>query len=255
MKFRRAKPERLINLKEIAELKGISIDDTNRIRIGGLTTLGQIEDSEIVKEKLPILWDAVRVMASVQIRNLATVGGNLCSAWPSADTAPPLMALDATVTLIGLDGERSAPVKDLFLGPARSVKKDNEILAELVIPIPEENSSGAYFKLMRRHAMDLALVGAGAQIGLAADKKTCTAVRITLGAVAQTPVRAPEAEAVLIDQAFDADLAMKAGQVASDNVSPRSSIRASGEYRKEMVAVLVKRALITSFERIQNLSR
>jgi carbon-monoxide dehydrogenase medium subunit len=165
------------------------------------------------------------------------------------------MALDATVTLIGLDGERSAPVKDLFLGPARSVKKDNEILAELVIPIPEENSSGAYLKLMRRHAMDLALVGAGAQIGLAADKKTCTAVRITLGAVAQTPVRAPEAEAVLIDQAFDADLAMKAGQVASDNVSPRSSIRASGEYRKEMVAVLVKRALITSFERIQNLSR
>jgi carbon-monoxide dehydrogenase medium subunit len=232
-------------------LKGISIDDKNRIRIGGLTTLGQIEDSEIVKEKLPILWDAVRVMASVQIRNLATVGGNLCSAWPSADTAPPLMALDATVILKGVDGERSAPVKDLFLGPARSVKKDNEILAELLIPIPEENSSGAYFKLMRRHAMDLALVGAGAQIGLAADKKTCTAVRIALGAVAQTPVRAPQAEAVLINQAFDADLAIKAGQVASDNVSPRSSIRASGDYRKEMVGVLVKKALMTSFERIQ----
>lgn len=254
MKFRRAKPERLINLKEISELKGISIDDTNRIRIGALTTLGEIEDSVIVKEKLPILWDAVRVMASVQIRNLATVGGNLCSAWPSADTAPPLMALDATVTLKGVDGERSAPVKDLFLGPARSVKKDREILAELLIPIPGQNSSGAYFKLMRRHAMDLALVGAGAQIGLAADKKTCTSVRIALGAVAQTPVRAPEAEAVLIDQAFDVDLAIKAGQVASDSVSPRSSIRASGEYRKEMVGVLVKKALITSFERIQNLS-
>ena len=254
MKFRRAKPEHLINLKEVSELKGISLDGSNHIRIGGLTTLGEIENSELAKEKLPILWDAVRVMASVQVRNLATVGGNLCSAWPSADTAPPLMALGATVTLKGVDGERAAPVKDLFLGPARSIKKDNEILTELLIPVPQENSSGAYFKLMRRHAMDLALVGVAAQIGLSADNKTCTAVRIALGAVASTPVRAPEAEAILLNQAFNPDMAMKAGQVACGNVSPRSSIRASGEYRKEMVGVLVKKALLKSFERIQNQS-
>jgi carbon-monoxide dehydrogenase medium subunit len=252
MKFRRATPEHLINLKGIEELKGISLDDSNRIRIGGLTTLGEIERSEIVREKLPILWDAARVMASVQIRNLGTVGGNLCSAWPSADSAPPLIALNAVAILKGVNGERAAPVKDLFIGPGQSVKKDDEILTEVSIPIPKENSAGAYFKLMRRHAMDLALVGVAAQIELASDKKTCSAVRIALGAVASIPVRAPEAEAMIIHRAFDANIAKAAGQIASENISPRSSIRASGEYRQEMVGVLVKKALMTSFERIQS---
>ena len=252
MKFRRDTPEHLINIKTIEDLKGISLDEPDLIKIGGLTTLGDIERSEIVKEKLPVLWDAVRVMASVQIRNLGTVGGNLCSAWPSADTAPPLIALGAMVKIRGGSGERTVPLEDFFQGPGRIDKKRDEILTEVQIPIPKENSSGAYLKLMRRNAMDLAIVGVAAQIELDATRKKCKTARIALGAVANTPVRATESEEAVMSKPFDADTAAEAGQIASENVSPRSSIRATGEYRKEMVGVQVKKALMKSFERIQN---
>lgn len=252
MKFRRDTPEHLINIKGIEDLKGISIDDSNMIRLGALTTLGDIERSEILRERLPILWDASRVMASVQIRNLGTVAGNLCSAWPSADSAPPLIALGAIVKLKGPDGERAVPVNEFFKGPGKPDKKQGEILTEINIPSPEENTCGAYFKLMRRNAMDLAIAGVAAQVGLDSNREKCSAVRIALGAVSNTPVRAIETEEALLGKAIDADSAAEAGQIASDNVSPRSSIRASGEYRKEMVGVLVKKALMTSLERIHN---
>ncbi len=252
MKFRRDTPEHVINLKAIEELKGISVDESHLIRIGGLTTLGDIERSEVVGKELPVLRDAVRVMASVQIRNLGTVGGNLCSAWPSADTAPPLIALGASVKVRGTQGERTVLLEDFFQGPGKIDKKRDEILTEVQIPIPEENSSGAYLKLMRRNAMDLAIVGVAAQIQLDPGREKCNIARIALGAVANTPVRATEAEEAVMNKPFDAKTAAEAGQIASENVSPRSSIRASGEYRKEMVAVQVKKALLTSFERIQN---
>ena len=233
-------------------MKGITTDGSDLIRIGGLTTLGDIERSEPVREKLPVLWDAVRVMASVQIRNLGTLGGNLCSAWPSADTAPPLIALGAIAKLKGADGERTVPVEDFFQGPGKIDKKQDEILTEVQIPSPKENSSGAYLKLMRRNAMDLAIVGVAAQIELDSSREKCNIARIALGAVANTPVRAIASEEAVMNKPFDADRAAEAGQIASENVSPRSSIRASGEYRKEMVSVQVKKALMTSFERIQN---
>lgn len=252
MKFRRDTPEHLINIKAIEALKGISEDKSDLIRIGALTTLGEIEGSKVVAEKLPVLWDAVRVMASVQIRNLATVGGNLCSAWPSADTAPPLIALGASVMVRGAHGERAVLLEKFFQGPGKIDKKRDEILTEIQIPIPKENSSGAYLKLMRRNAMDLAIVGVAAQIELDPGRKKCNTARIALGAVANTPVRATGAEEAVENKPFDANRAAEAGRIASENVSPRSSIRASGEYRKEMVAVQVKKALIKSFERIQN---
>ena len=252
LKFRRDTPEHLINLKAIEDLKGISTDEPGLIKIGALTTLGDIERLEIVREKLPVLWDAVRVMASVQIRNLGTVGGNLCSAWPSADSAPPLIALGAAVKIKGANGERTVPVEDFFQGPGKIDKKRDEILAEIQIPVPKENSSGAYYKLMRRNAMDLAIVGVAAQIELDSSGEKCNSARIALGAVAPTPVRATKSEEAIINKPFDADTAAEAGQIASENVSPRSSIRASGEYRKEMVGVQVKKALMKSFARIQN---
>jgi carbon-monoxide dehydrogenase medium subunit len=252
MKFRRDTPEHLINIKAIEELKGISVGKSDLIRIGGLTTLGDIERSEIVRTKLHVLWDAVRVMASVQIRNLGTVGGNLCSAWPSADTAPPLIALGASVKVRGTHGERTVLLEDFFQGPGKIDKKRDEILTEVQIPSRKDNSSGAYLKLMRRNAMDLAIVGVAAQIELDANRKKCNMARIALGAVSNTPVRAKASEEAIMHKPFDAERAAEAGKIASENVSPRSSIRASGEYRKEMVGVQVRKALMTAFERIQN---
>ena len=250
MKKREVVPEHLINLKDVGELEGIKYDKAEGITIGALTTIGDIERSNIVREKFCTLWDAVKVMAAPQVRNLGTIGGNLCSAVPSADTAPPLIALGASLKLTGIDQERKVPVEDFFKGPGESVLKPDEILTEIFIPNLPEKSGGAYIKLMRRNAMDLALVGVAAYMRLDEKGKACKAARIALGAVAPTPIRAPGAERALINKNIDEDLAKEAGKIASQEASPINDIRASKEYRREMVGVLTKRAVMTACRRI-----
>ena len=251
MKKREVLPEHLINLKGIQELKHIRYDKKRGLEIGGLVTLREIERSTIVKEKYGALWDAANVMAAPQIRSLATIGGNLCSAVPSADTAPPLVALGATVTLAGKNGERTLLVEDFFAGPEASVLNPVEILSRVFIPSPPENSGGAYLKLMRRNAMDLALVGVAACLKLDGGKRVCQEARIALGAVAPTPMRALRAEEVLLNKEPDEQLAMEAGKIAAQEARPISDVRASKEYRTEMVRVLTKRAVMEALKRVK----
>ena len=250
MKNREILPEHLINLKGIAELKGIYYDEKEGIKIGALTTLTEIEHSEIVKEKFCVLWDAVRMMASPQIKSLGTIGGNLCGAVPSADTAPPLIALGASVRMVGIHGERSVLVENFFKGPKESALQRNEILTQILIPNPLPTSSGTYLKLMRRNAMDLALVGVAACIRLDLKRKVCTEARIALGAVAPTPIRAMQAEQILIKKKIDEALAGEAGRAAATVCRPISDIRSSLEYRCSMVEVLTKRAVMDAYQRI-----
>lgn len=254
MKKRKNVPEHIINIKGIEGLEGIHFDGTQGLRIGGLTTIGELERSEILREKSPILWDAVHVMAAPQIRNLGTIGGNLCSAVPSADTAPPLMASGASVTLMGSGGERKVMVEDFFEGPGESVLRTDEILIEVLIPNHAQNSGGAYIKLMRRNAMDLALVGVAAHLRLDGDKKACEGVRIVLGAVGPTPLRAPKAEEILFGNEISEDIASEAGEAASQEARPISDIRATEQYRREMIRVLTKRALMEACKRIKGKS-
>ena len=249
MKKREILPEHLINLKGIEELKHIHYDKKKGLEIGGLVTLREIERSTIVKEKYGALWDAANVMAAPQIRSLATIGGNLCSAVPSADTAPPLMALGAMVTLAGKNGERTLLVEDFFAGPEASVLKPDEILSHVSIPNPPENSGGAYLKLMRRNAMDLALVGVAACLRLDGGKRVCEEARIALGAVAPTPMRALRAEESLLNKEPAELVAMEAGKIAAEEARPISDIRASKEYRTQMVRVLTKRAVLAALKR------
>jgi CO/xanthine dehydrogenase FAD-binding subunit len=250
MKRREQTPAHLISLKEIEGLKGISADD-QEIRIGALTTLGEIERSPLVRQHLPILWSAVQVMASPQIRTLATIGGNICSAVPSADTVPPLIALQASVKLLATGSERSVPIENFFTGPKESVLRADEILAEIVVPRPPARSGGVYIKLMRRNAMELALVGVAAQLRLDESLKICEGARIALGAVAPTPIRAPEAEAMLVGREIDETSAVEAGKAAAKICRPRSgSIRASVEYRRSMVEVLTGRAIREAFQSV-----
>ena len=212
-------------------------------------TMGELEHSEIIRGKFCALWDAVNVMASPQIRNLATIGGNLCSALPSADTAPPLIAMGASVKLAGSKGKRTVLVEEFFKGPGESVLEHDEILAEILIPSPPENSGGSYFKLMRRSAMDLAIVGAAAFLRMDGNKGICKNACLALGTAAPTPIRAFKAEEVVAKKEINEDLAAEAGKVASQESRPRSSIRASKEYRMEMIVVLTKKAIIKAFER------
>jgi len=251
MKKREVVPEHLISLNGIAELKGIAFSDNGGLRIGALATLGEIERSSIVREMYPPLRDAVDVMASTQIRTLATIGGNLCSALPSADTAPPLIALGASLKLIGPQGDRWVAVEDFFVAPKQSVCHADEILAEIHVPKPVANSSGGYLKLMRRHAMDLALVGVAVCLTLDGDRRLCKGARIGLGSVAPTPVRVTDAERVLVDQEITEVLVREAAAIASRECrSRRESIRASQEYRRMMVEVLTKRAILEAHRRI-----
>jgi CO/xanthine dehydrogenase FAD-binding subunit len=255
MKRREIVPDHLINLKGIDGLKGIDHDETAGLSIGGLTLLGDLERLQIIKDKLTILWDAINVLASPQIRNLGTIGGNLCGAVPSADTVPPLIASGASVKLTGNKEERTVLVEQFFKGPRESVLRKDEILTRIIIPDPPENSGGAYFKLMTRNAMELAIVGVGAHLILEKDGKTCRKARIALGAVAPTPTRAHAAEEVLNNQVIDEDLAGKAGKVASSEASPISNVRASKEYRMEMIAALTKKAVMAAYQRIQAKSK
>jgi CO/xanthine dehydrogenase FAD-binding subunit len=249
MKRREALPEHLISLKGIAELKGIH-EEKEGMKIGSLVTLGEIEHSRMIQDKFRVLWDAAQVMASRQIRNLGTIGGNLCSAAPSADTAPPLIVLDASVEIISPNGKRRVLVENFFKGPGESDVKPGEILTQIMIPNPLKKTSGAYFKLMRRAAMDLAQVGVAASLSVDSEKKTCTGARIALGAVGSTPIRALKAEQILLDKELNETVGKEAGKIAAQEANPRSSIRASKEYRREMIEVLTKRAVMAAYTRI-----
>jgi carbon-monoxide dehydrogenase medium subunit len=220
------------------------------MKIGALVTLGEIEHSKMIQDKFCVLWDAAQVMASRQIRNLGTIGGNLCGAAPSADTAPPLFVLDASVEIISPSGKRKVLVENFFKGPGESDLKPGEILTQIMIPNPPRKSSGAYFKLMRRAAMDLAQVGVAACLSVDSEKKTCTGARIALGAVGLTPIRALKAEQILLNKQVNEKIAKEAGKIAAEEANPRSSIRASKEYRREMIEVLTKRAVMAAYNRI-----
>ncbi len=249
MKKREVLPEHLINLKGIAKLKGIH-DGKEGVKIGALVTLGEIEHSKMIQDKFCVLWDAVQVMASRQIRNLGTIGGNLCSAAPSADTAPPLIVLNASVEIVSRNGKRKVSVEKFFKGPGESVLKPGEILTQIMIPNPLKKSTGAYLKLMRRAAMDLAQVGVAACLSFDSGKKTCTGARIALGAVGSTPIRALKAEKILLNREPNETVGEEAGKAAAQEANPRSSMRASKEYRSEMIEVLTKRAVIEAYKRM-----
>ncbi len=156
--------------------------------------------------------------------------------------------------LIGIKGERTVLVEDFFEGPGKSVLKGDEILTQVFIPKSPENGVGAYLKLMRRSAMDLALVGVAAHVTLDGAKKVCKGVKIALGAVAPTPIRAPKAEEILLNKELNEDLAADAGRVASRGARPISDIRATEGYRTEMIGVLTKRAVMEACKRIREKS-
>ncbi len=241
LKERWEKPAQVINLNAIPELRYIEYDPERGLRIGSGTTVRAVEISPIVRQFYPVIASAAATLASIQIRNLATVAGNICRASPSADMPPALLVLDAVVHLAGPLGERSLPLCEVFTGPGKTVIAANEILTKISIPAPAAQSGAAYLKHSPRVAMDLASIGAAAAVTM--ENGVCTQVRIALGAVAPTPLRVPAAEAVLSGQAPSLALLAQAAQAAAQAAKPIGDIRASADYRREMVAVLVQRAL------------
>lgn len=247
LKRREAVAEYLIGLKGIPGLDYIKYDETDGLRFSALATLHAIETSPIIREKFNPLFQAVYSMASTQIRSRGTVGGNLCNAAPSADTAPALISLGARLKLVSPRGERTIPLEEFFTGPGETVLGEDELLVEIQVPNLPPHSGGVYLKHSIRRAMDLALVGVAAVITL--ENGTCKDVKIVLGAVAPTPVRASKAEKVLKGKVLGDGLIEQAAKEAAGEARPISDIRSSLEYRREMVEVLTRRAVKQGWEK------
>lgn len=248
MKERALTPQYLIALKSIPGLDYVEHDKEVGLKIAGLATLIQVAESSVVKKKFPILSEAIMQMASVQVRNIGTVAGNLCNAAPSADTAPSLMVMGAKVKLLKAGGkERMIPLEDFFVGPGETALKEGELLVEVQVPDLPPRSGGTYLKLSKRRAMDLAVVGVASLITL--DEGVCKDAKIALGAVAPTPIRAKEAENVVIGSALEDEILEKAARAAMEVSKSITDIRASADYRYKMVGVLTKRALRQAWEK------
>jgi carbon-monoxide dehydrogenase medium subunit len=243
-------PDYLISLKHIiAQDRPFLNHETGELFIGAFVTHRNIETSSIIRQSYPIIHDAVSNIGSVQIRNVATIGGNLVNALPSADGAIPLIALDAKAHIYGTKGHRTAELRRFFLGPGQPDLDGGEILIELIIPPLAPRTGGAYIKHGRRSAMELPMLGVGVLLNLEADMTTLAGARICLGVAAPTPLRCLEAEKYLVGKPVDDNSLSEAGKIAAEESKVRDSIRGVAWYRREMVGVLVKRMGMKAFER------
>jgi carbon-monoxide dehydrogenase medium subunit len=242
MKAGRLSPKAIVNIKRVPELRGLTFN--SHLTLGALTTLEEIKQSSMIRERYPALSDAAATMASVQIRNLATVGGNLCNAAPSADLAPILIALNAAARLAGIKGERRIPLEDFFTGPGTTVLAPGELLVSLEVPPPAGPS--VYLKHSPREHMDIAVVGIGLALrGYNPLSQECAEPRVVLGAVAPVPLRARRAEAELTGGPLAAERIDRAAKIAAEEAKPIDDVRGSAWYRRRMVAVLTRRGLET----------
>lgn len=234
-------PRVLVDLKGIQELDFISYDDQRGLRIGPLATISSVIANESIRTKYPALLQGAQSIASTHIQNRATLCGNICSAVPSADSAPALLCLGAKVVCLRKEGERTMELDQFFLGPNKTSLRQGEIVKEIQVPPVSDGTRGAYLKLSPRSRMDLAVVGVAAVVR---EERGCFAdARIGLGAVAPRPLRSKKAEQRLRGEAISEKIILEAAQLAAQESEPIDDHRASAAYRRMMVEVLVKRVI------------
>ncbi|HKZ04547.1 MAG TPA: xanthine dehydrogenase family protein subunit M [Methylomirabilota bacterium] len=241
------KPAWVVDLSGVAELRTLRTADGGGLRIGAAVTARELELDKRVTGRYAAVAESGALVGSVQVRNLATVGGNLCNAAPSADMAPPLIALDAVAVIAGPKGRRRVPLAEFFTGARRTVLGADELLVELVVPDPGARSGGQYLRHTPRRELDIAVVGVASQLTLADGK--CAKARIALAAVAPTPVRATAAERALEGQAVTPELIERAAGLAVDAAKPIADQRGSVEFRRHLTRVLTRRTLTTALAR------
>ena len=248
MSHRALKPEFVIGLRGVPDLDFIRFDKLKGLKLGALARLRQAAEHPEVLKFYPALAQAAAWTATVQIRNMGTVAGNICNAAPSADTATPLLAYGANVLIQHPGGERSLPLDEFFRGPGLTALERGEVLKEIQLPPIDPKTGSSYQKISERSKVDIAAVGVSALVRLG-EAGEIILVRIALGAVAPIPLRARRAEKLLKGQKPDAALIAEAGRLASDEASPITDVRASAHYRRRMVDVLTVRAVEQSLAR------
>jgi carbon-monoxide dehydrogenase medium subunit len=242
MQQRLVRPSCLVSLRSVRGLNGLEVKDGG-VRIGGLATHREVETSSLVRRRLPLLAETYHHVATIRVRNMATVGGGLAHADPNQDPPPTLIALGATVKATSANGSRVIPIDDFFTDYYETVLNPDEIITELFVPRLPPNAGAAYLKFLPRTADDYATVSAAAVLSLDKNKKTISDVRIALGSVGVTPIRATAAEALLRGQPVKPEAFAEAAEKAKEAVDPVSDFRGSAGYKKEMAGVFVRRAL------------
>ena len=247
MKEKMLKPDYLIDINDVQELKGISYEPGKGAVIGTATKISEIEHSDLIREKYFALSQAAGELGSAQVRAMATLGGNSCHASPAAETPPPLVALGAKVVVKSIAGEKELPLEDFILGNRKTALVEGEILTKFLLPEPAPRSASRYSYIGLRDAMEIDAVNMAVNLALENDGRTVKSLRMVMGSVSPVPLIAVEAQSILVGREFNQELMEKAAQAASGEANPISDIRASAEYRREMVAVLARRLLQQAF--------
>jgi carbon-monoxide dehydrogenase medium subunit len=240
------RPACVVDLSGVARVKGLQAEVAG-LRIGAAVPARALERDATARSRYTALAEGAALVGSVQVRNLATLGGNLCNAAPSADMAPPLLALDAEAVIVGPKGERRVPVAEMFTGVRQTVVAPDEILVEIVVPAPAARSGGNYLRHTPRRELDIAVVGVAAQLTL--SNGVCSKARIALAAVAPVPLRARQAEQALEGKPVTLEAIDRAADLAVGVAKPISDQRGSADYRRHLVRVLTRRTLRTALQR------
>ncbi len=248
MRRRKVKPECVVSIQRIPGLDYINSDGMGGLKIGALTTLRSLELAPLVHRGYPFLWDAVHQIGSIQVKNLATAVGNLCVATPASDLAPPLVSLGAKLQIASPATERIVPVENFFMGVNQSILQPGDIVTELLLPSIPGKTVGVFMKLART-ATDIAKVNVAVMLKF--ENNRCQDAKIALGSVAPTVVRARKAEGILKERKLEPLVIAEAARAAAEEVRPISDLRSTAEYRKEMVEVVVRRAIDKALERTQ----
>ena len=241
MKTNAVRPKCLIDLKGIPDIDCIEYD--NGFKLGALTTVRDVEVSPLIREKIPALSEAAGTLGSIQIRNRATVGGNLCHGSPAADMAAILLAMNCELQIATGNGAKTMGLDQFFTGPNSTVLNRNEVLSQIIIPKEIEQFKGIYLKHGPRKAMDIGIVNIAILLDADVSSGFCNQIMIALGAVAPRPIRAKKAEALLNANRLTSELIQEAAEVASDEATPISDFRASAGYRKDLVKNLVAKGI------------
>lgn len=241
-------PNYIINIKKIPGLEYQQTDGNGGLRLGSLAKIQQIKSFLPIRQRFPGLGQAAGILSTPQVRNIATIGGNLCNASPAAETAPVLSTLSARVKILSKDQERIVPLEEFFLGPGKTVLCSDEILGEIQVPEPPPNSTSVYLKHGKRLS-DIAIVGVALTITM--NGNTCSDAKIALASAAPTPMRVQKAEALMIGQEINEKLIEEVGKTVSEESRPIDDVRASAVYRREKAGLLAKEAIKQATQQIR----
>lgn len=243
----------LIDIKHIESLKEMQILSNGGVKIGTCCTFNEIIQNQYIHDHYPQFLDGMCKIGSLQIRHLATIGGNVCNAIPSADSVPALLVSDAVVEIENENGKRKVPLCKFYINHRRTVLKKGELVTAFVIPPMRLGQGATYIKYTRRKAMDIALFGVAAFLEI--ENGRCVVARVAVASASPTPTRVKEAEDFLVGHELTEDVIIRAGKVTADSINPRSSVRSSSEYRKRLARVLTPRVIRQSLDRANGLRR